>query len=88
MLYKTKRPAAVQAIQVVQAVECARARWSDLPQFLIEAYNRGEVIFAPTSVMIMREQSRATAAPRDWLVCDATGQVDVVSDHLFQELFT
>lgn len=87
-----KRPVVVEAIGVDAALSNARGAWGDLPAWLVEAYDRGDVIFANEgvhlNVAVGDAPRQMVVAPwGDWIVRGVHGEIYPCESKVFAETF-
>ena len=76
-----KKPVTVEAVLVTDALRAAARAWADLPSWLSEAYEHGDVIFARDAVHLYR--GTVVAERGDWLVRDVDGSIGRCSGEAF-----
>lgn len=63
-----KKPVEIEAVRVADALHAASNSWADLPTWLVDAYERGEVLFLPHCVEIKTLEGTMTGQRADWII--------------------
>lgn len=70
-----KKPVVIAAILCRDALKAVNTNWDDLPQWLRDAYERGGMVFASSSVHLPTLEGTMVANPDDWIICGVRGEV-------------
>ena len=72
-----KKPVVIEAWRASQLHWAAGNAWSDLPKQIVEAYERGHVLFLnhPARIEIVTKEGRMTAAYSDLVICGVQGEL-------------
>ena len=71
----TKKPVTIEAWPALQLLLDAAGNWDSLPQQIREAYDRGELVFAPDGLLIRTLEGTMTADPTDMVICGVKGEL-------------
>lgn len=82
-----KKPVVVEAIPVAEALQAASRSWFDLPSWLIEAYEHGNVIFGQDRVEIATLEGRMTAGMGDWIIQGVQGELYPCKPDIFEATY-
>lgn len=82
-----KIPVEVHAIIAERAMLRARNEWHRLPSWLIDAYDRGDVVFMKDHVLIKTPEGRMRAEPTDWLICGVADEVYPCKPSIFAKTY-
>lgn len=63
-----KKPVVVEAVRVADAMVAAAASWSDLPQWLRNAYETGNIVFGSDGIYVQTLEGNMFAPRPDWLI--------------------
>lgn len=86
-LYR-KKPVEVEAIQVSDALRVVhQGPWSGLPAWLIEAYERGSVLFLPTAIEIKTLEGTMRGDYHDWIICGVKGELYPCKPDIFESTY-
>lgn len=69
------KPIEIDAIKAADALRFASRSWKDLPKWLQVAYEKGNVLFGASQVLVVTAQGHMTAGPNDWITCGITGEL-------------
>lgn len=72
-----KKPVEIEAWHASQLHWAAGNKWSDLPKQIVEAYDRGEVLFFnhPRRIEIKTLEGWMTASAGDLVICGVKGEL-------------
>lgn len=79
-----RKPLEIEAIRVRDALRAARFQWGELPDWLVEAYNQGDVIFAASFVSILTLEGWYDYSLDYWLIRGVQGELYGCRDDVFQ----
>lgn len=88
-----KLPVEVEAVRVRDACDAAEKDWRGLPRWMIEAYERGEVLFVnqPRRIRVVTGHSDkpewATGDIEDWIVRGVAGELYPCKPDIFEATF-
>jgi hypothetical protein len=83
----TKVPVTVEAIPTREALEAAQSSWKDLPQWLVDEYDKGNIIFQPSGVLITTLEGTMLASPDDWIIRGVKGEVYPCKPDIFVQTY-
>lgn len=75
MPHFAKRPIVIEAVPAREALHAAAQDWSALPEWLKEAYEAGEIVFAADGVHIRTLEGVMRADPDDWIISGVKGEI-------------
>ena len=81
-LYR-KLPVVISAVKVNEALHNAANNWKELPEWLREAYDRGEVVFGAGEVFIQTLEGRMSGALGDWIIRGVKGELYPCKPEIF-----
>lgn len=88
MKYLTK-PKEVDAFSVIEILVAHSGNWYGLPDWVVDAYDRGNLVFAEhEGLTIYTPEGWQHAGRWDWLVCTPGGFVWPVSQADFRDNYT
>jgi hypothetical protein len=84
-----KKPVEIQAIPAREAFGYARREWVRLPQWLRDAYDKGEVLFPhhPDRVEIVTLEGTMTAQLDDWIIRGVQGELYPCKPDIFEATY-
>lgn len=82
-----KKPVEIEAIPAHAAMTAAREVWIDLPEWLADAYERGDIIFAHDHVSIGTLEGRMRAEPGDWIIRGVQGEIYPCKPEIFEATY-
>lgn len=82
-----KKPVVIEAVQVVEALKAAARKWDDLPSWLIDAYDRGTVVFAAEGVLINTLEGQMRAGREDWIIRGVQGELYPCKPDIFEATY-
>jgi hypothetical protein len=84
-----KKPVEIEAITVEKAHRLAERLWSDLPHWLADAYERGEVLFLnhPKRIEIQTLEGRMTGDLGDWIIRGVKGELYPCKPDIFEATY-
>lgn len=82
-----KRPVVIEAIRVSQAIIAAGHSWNELPEWLIAAYDSGDVLFMVDTLEIMTLEGRMTANRDDWIIRGVQGELYPCKPDIFEATY-
>ena len=82
-----KKPVVVEAIRCVEAMSAARNDWAGLPRWLLEAYERGAVLFGVNEIDIETLEGRMRANASDWIIRGVQGELYPCKPDIFEATY-
>lgn len=82
-----KKPIVIQAWKVDELLSNARSNWKQLPQVVIDEYEKGNVIFANTEIFIQTLEGKMQAQRGDWLICGVKGELYPCKPDIFEATY-
>lgn len=82
-----KKPVVIEAVRTSKVMYAAAKRWQDLPPWISEAYDRGEIIFGSDSVSIKTLEGIMVADPTSWILKGVKGELYPCADDIFQATY-
>ena len=70
-----KKPVVIEAVKASDAMKYAESNWKGLPDWLRDAYEAGNVVFARPAVIIRTLEGNMTAEPKDWIIRGVKGEI-------------
>lgn len=63
-----KKPIEVEAVKVSDVLAAASSNWSQLPDFVSDAYEKGKIIFLHDAVLITTLEGHMRGEQTDWII--------------------
>ena len=79
-----KKPIVIEFIRTSLAISLAKDAWKKLPQWLRDAYEKGDVIFTPECVHIKTLEGDHRADPNDMIVRGIKGELYPCKPDIFE----
>jgi len=70
-----KRPITIDAAPVGELCHAASSKWSDLPAWVVAAYDKGEILFLNDGLDVKTLEGRVKAEMTDWLLQGIKGEL-------------
>jgi hypothetical protein len=70
-----KKPVIIEAWPTRDIINAAANNWSGLPKAIVDAYERGDVIFLPDAVVINTLEGKHRADLADFIICGVAGEL-------------
>jgi len=71
----TKRPVVIEAVQAQHLLIQAAQAWHDLPIWIREAYEEGNIVFGAYTINIQTLEGRMVAEKTDWVIRGVRGEI-------------
>jgi hypothetical protein len=78
-----KKPVEIEAIRTGEAISLAKNDWKALPQWLRDAYERGEIVICPESVSIKTLEGTMVAPVASWIIQGVKGELYPCAHDIF-----
>ena len=82
-----KKPVEIQAVRVKDALTAATTTWSDLPRWLVDAYERGNVLFLPHAILIKTLEGEMRGDRSDWIIQGVQGELYPCKPDIFEATY-
>ena len=82
-----KRPVEIEAVRVDEALRAAVRSWSNLPGWLIDAYDEREVYFLPDGIDIVTLEGTMRASEGDWIIRGVKGELYPCKPDIFEATY-
>lgn len=84
-----KIPQEVEAIQVTVLIKLSKRQWSQLPEWVQDAYESGNLIICPEYIQIksMMDNTWANGTSTEFLIREPDGYMYIRGEKRFKELF-
>lgn len=82
-----KKPVVIEAIPCSHAILAAKENWSNLPDWLSAAYDKGGVVFTDKEVYLPTLEGTMIANYTDWIICGVQGEVYPCKDDIFRATY-
>jgi hypothetical protein len=82
-----KKPVVIDAIRARAAIEFASHEWASLPSWLSEAYERGDIQFAPKAVHIKTLEGVMRADLDDMIIRGVKGEIYPCKPDIFSATY-
>ena len=84
-----KKPVVIEAMAVRELNHLAETDFWRLPKWMIEAYDRGEVLFLnhPSRIDIKTLEGTMTGNVDDWIICGVKGELYPCKPDVFEQTY-
>lgn len=84
-----KKPVEIEAVRAADAHTSAATAWHELPGWLRDACDRGEVLFlnGPPRIEIVTLEGTMTAQPGDWIIRGVQGELYPCKPDIFEATY-
>lgn len=82
-----KKPIEVDVARISDLLTAAANDWTALPEWVRDAYDRGEVIFERGCISIATLEGRMTGQRGDWLIKGVLGELYPCAGPVFPKTF-
>jgi hypothetical protein len=70
-----KKPVEVEAVEVDQIIRDAGNNWSGLPNWIVESYDAGNILFGANEVYIRSIGGTMKGSRGDWIIHNVHGEI-------------
>lgn len=74
------------AVKVSDLLNAVEHDWSSLPDWIIKAHDKGDVVFERDSIRIREVEGTPTTYPGDWIIY-YSGQLEMVKEPEFTKYY-
>lgn len=82
-----KKPVIIEAMRVSDLIFRAKNAWNDLPMWVRAPYEKGEILFLVSEIVINTLEGRMTAAKDDWVICGVKGELYPCKPDIFEATY-
>ena len=84
-----KKPVVIDAAPAADVLRAAEHQWNDLPPWVAEAYEKGDVLFLnhPRRVEIITLEGTMTALWDDWIIRGVQGELYPCKPDIFEATY-
>jgi len=82
-----KIPSRVEVVRAHEIVSAPGESWDGLPGWIVECYERGQMVVAATGVTVFNGSEGLRAQPADYIVRDGNGMFSVYDETAFKQNF-
>lgn len=82
-----KLPLEVEAVPASHLIQAAQHMWTDLPEWIRDAYDRGNIIFLPHGIHIHTLEGPLIANYDDWIIQGIRGEIYPCRQDIFNESY-
>lgn len=82
-----KKPVEVEAVRVDDVVAAASSNWSQLPDFVADAYEKGDVVFLHDAVLIATREGHMRGNSGDWIIKGVKGELYPCKPDIFDATY-
>ena len=86
MKFASKKPV-IEAERTSLILFNAKNNWKDLPEWIKDSYEKGNIVFLPDSLLIKTSQGDHTAVYSSWIIKEINGEISVCRDDTFRESY-
>lgn len=87
MPFFRKKPVVIEAHKVSALLHAAEKSWQLLPKSIIEAYDKGNVLFYPDYVSISTLEGIMKAGKEDWIIRGVQGEIYPCKPDIFKQTY-
>lgn len=82
-----KKPVVVEAVPCREIVRMSRLDWEALPDWVVAAYDNGDIIFLHDGVTIQTLEGRMEARLGDWIIRGVKGEIYPCKPDIFDATY-
>jgi hypothetical protein len=82
-----KKPVVIEAVVAADLLYDAAVDFWRLPKWIIDAYNKGEVIFTSHQILIQTLEGRMTGEETDWIIQGVKGEIYPCKPDIFEKTY-
>lgn len=82
-----KRPVVVDAVKVSKVLCLAETHWEGIPEWVVAAYQEGELVIERDQLIVVTMEGRMTATDSDWLIRGVQGELYPCKDAIFMQTY-
>lgn len=82
-----KRPVVIEAVTAASLLKSAAEAWGDLPAWAVDAYERGDLIFAAGVIMVGTLEGTMRAEAGDWVIRGVAGEIYPCKPEIFDATY-
>lgn len=82
-----KKPVVIEAVRVSVALSDASHDWKNLPVWLRESYDRGEIVFGSKEVHITTLEGIMVGGYEDWIIQGVKGELYPCKNDIFRATY-
>lgn len=87
MAHFRKKPVVIEAVRAAVVIANATNDWKAMPSWIRDAYEAGDIVFAPRSVSIRTLEGMMTANPEDWIIRGVAGEIYPCKPDIFEKTY-
>jgi hypothetical protein len=82
-----KKPVVIEAFRARYLVAASKTNWEALPQCVVDAYDKGDVVFLPDGILINTLEGQHRADIDDWVIKGVKGELYPIKNDIFLETY-
>lgn len=82
-----KKPVVIEAVKTCEVIVDAARRWSELPEWLKDEYEKGNIVFMAKKVNIKTLEGVMTADKDDWIIKGVNGELYPCKPDIFEKTY-
>jgi hypothetical protein len=82
-----KKPVVIEAFKASDLLRSAKEDWQSLPQCIVEAYDKGDFLFALSSISIVTLEGVMCAEYEDWIIRGVKGELYPCKPDIFEATY-
>jgi hypothetical protein len=82
-----KKPVVVEAFRVTEALYCAEHKWKGLPEWIRDAYEKGNLVFGYDTISIKTLEGVMLANKPDWIIKGIKGELHPCRPDIFEDTY-
>lgn len=82
-----KKPVVIEAIPCNRALQSAEKDWASLPDWMVSAYDAGQVIFGDGQIHIKTLEGTMVGEREDWIIQGIAGELYPCKPEIFEQTY-
>lgn len=78
-----KKPVVIEAVPITDLLLWAKSDWQSIPEWVLDKYNTGDVLFLPGAIEIKTLEGTMTGSIGDWLIKGVQGEIYPCKPEIF-----
>lgn len=82
-----KKPIEIEAVPVHHLLGAAEHNWNALPSWAKDAYEKGQLIFLNTGIIVSTPEGKMEGGITDWIIKGIKGELYPCKDDIFRQTY-
>lgn len=82
-----KKPVVIEAVKTLDVIVGSARSWSELPEWLKDEYEKGNIVFMAKKVNIKTLEGVMTADKDDWIIKCVNGELYPCKPDIFEKTY-